>query len=160
MDTPLAYFFTWTVYGTHLQGDDRGWWKKWKGNQRPQPRLEQWHRDRLNHPILLLDHEARNCIEEAIAEHCDHRGWKLWAVAARRNHVHAVVSACEVAATKVSDQLKANGTGKLRRLQSQWRDRSVWTAKGWCDYIDTDDDLEAVILYTDVAQDRKERDLC
>ena len=25
-DDPLAYFITWTVYGTFLQGDER-WWK-------------------------------------------------------------------------------------------------------------------------------------
>ncbi|MEZ6123881.1 MAG: hypothetical protein R3C49_11970 [Planctomycetaceae bacterium] len=29
---PLAYFITWTVYGSLLQGDDRGWRKRGKGN--------------------------------------------------------------------------------------------------------------------------------
>jgi len=70
-----------------------------------------------------------------------------------------VVTACNVAPAIVRDQLKANGTGKLRRLQPTWIDRPVWTTKGWCDFIDTDDDLETVIEYTDVAQDRKARDI-
>ena len=61
-------------------------------------------------------------------------------------------------AEKVRDQLKANGTGKLRQLQPVWVNRPVWTTKGWCEFIDTDDDLEAVVIYTLVAQDRKERD--
>ncbi|MEZ6112471.1 MAG: hypothetical protein R3C99_15870 [Pirellulaceae bacterium] len=46
---PIAYFITWTVYGTFLQGDHRGWRKRGKGYQTPQPLLAQWHRQRLNH---------------------------------------------------------------------------------------------------------------
>jgi hypothetical protein len=30
-DDPIAYFITWTVYGTHLQGDERGWRRRRKG---------------------------------------------------------------------------------------------------------------------------------
>ncbi len=112
----------------------------------------------MNHPILLLDIPARDCVENAIADHCDHRGWKLWAQSVRSNHAHAVISASEVKPPTVREQLKANGTGKLRRLQTQWIDRPVWTAKGWIEFLDTDDDLETVIAYTDTAQDRKGRD--
>ena len=160
MDMPLAYFITWTVYGTFLQGDDRGWWKIKKGTQPAAPRLFQWHQDRLKYPVLTLDRDARDCVKLAIAKHCDHRDWKLWACSVRSNHAHVVVSAGEMNAEKVRDQLKANGTGKLRQLQPVWVNRPVWTTKGWCDFIDTDDDLETVVIYTEVAQDRKERDKC
>jgi hypothetical protein len=34
---PLAYFITWTCYGTWLPGDDRGWTKWHKGEIIPQP---------------------------------------------------------------------------------------------------------------------------
>ena len=27
-DEPIAYFITWTSYGTWLPGDERGWWRK------------------------------------------------------------------------------------------------------------------------------------
>jgi len=158
MDTPLAYFLTWTVYGTHLQGDDRGWWRRGDGERPSQPLLADWHRDRLTHPIMLLDGEARQCIDLAIEDHCQRRGWKLWASSIRTNHAHVVLSAADATASKVRDQLKANGTGKLRKIQTCWLDRPVWTVKGWCEYIDTDDDLDAVVLYTSVAQDRKHRD--
>ena len=53
-DDPIAYFFTWTVYGTHLSGDDRGWRQRRHGYQEPQPKLAQWQRDRLTHPVILL----------------------------------------------------------------------------------------------------------
>ena len=48
-DDPIAFFITWTVYGTHLQGDERGWRRRRKGDQQPQPRLAQWRRERLKH---------------------------------------------------------------------------------------------------------------
>jgi hypothetical protein len=31
MADPLAYFLTWTTYGTWLPGDERGWCKRTKG---------------------------------------------------------------------------------------------------------------------------------
>ena len=30
-DEPLAYFITWTTYGTWLPGDSRGWWQRGDG---------------------------------------------------------------------------------------------------------------------------------
>ena len=41
MDMPLAYFITWTVYGTFLQGDERGWWKIKNGTQQSATKLRQ-----------------------------------------------------------------------------------------------------------------------
>lgn len=53
-DDPIAFFIAWTVYGTHLQGDENGW-RKWRhGNQEARPQLAQWHRERLTYAVLLL----------------------------------------------------------------------------------------------------------
>ena len=87
-DDPIAFFITWTVYGTHLQGDERGWRRR-KELQQPQPRLVQWRRERLKHDVLLLSNAQRVVVEQVCQRHCDHRGWQLWAVNARTNHVHA-----------------------------------------------------------------------
>ena len=156
---PLAYFITWTVYGSFLQGDERGWWKKFQGEQPRQPRLSQWHSDRLSHPILLLNDRDRSAVESAIDEHCLHRQWKRWASSARTNHVHTVITAIEYDGKKVRDQLKANATRKLRAQAERWIDRPAWTTKGWIEFIDSEDDLERVVEYTLFAQDRKDRDL-
>tara|TARA_R110002111_G_scaffold177322_1_gene243481 strand:+ start:122615 stop:122794 length:180 start_codon:yes stop_codon:yes gene_type:complete len=40
-DNPLAYFITFTVYGTFLQGDARLWRSRGKDSQPAQPFLEQ-----------------------------------------------------------------------------------------------------------------------
>ena len=54
-DEPLAFFITFTVYGTFLQGDTRWWRSRREGSKPPQPLLEQWHRDRLKYAVILLN---------------------------------------------------------------------------------------------------------
>ena len=44
---PIAFFLTWTIYGTFLQGDERGWHRRRQGLQLPQLRLAEWRRERL-----------------------------------------------------------------------------------------------------------------
>ncbi len=112
---PLAYFITWTVYGTFLQGDGRWWRKKRKGSQSPQPRLEEWHRDRLRHEIILLSEQHRDTVKSEIQTHCEFRQWQLWIANPRTNHVHVVISARGFVGDVVRDQLKANCTRGLPR---------------------------------------------
>lgn len=73
-DEPIAYFITWTVYGTFLQGDERGWRKRRKGEQIPQPKLAQWRRDRLKHSIELLNDDQRLAVEAEIERLAELRG--------------------------------------------------------------------------------------
>jgi hypothetical protein len=154
-DEPLAFFITWTAYGTHLQGDVRGWRRRRKGHQTSQPRLAQWRQERLKYPILLLSLEQRAVVENECHRHCSHRRWRLWEVNARSNHVHAVVTACGYAGDVVRDQLKANCTRGLREQWTEFQDRQVWTTGGDWDCINSDDDLESACLYVRDAQDRK-----
>jgi REP element-mobilizing transposase RayT len=155
-DDPLAYFITWTVYGTFLQGDGRGWRKRCEGNQLPQPRLANWHQERLNHAVLLLSPAQRETVEQRCERHCEHRGWRLWEVNARSNHVHVVVSAPRYAGDLVRDQLKANCTRTLRERWPAFAGRPVWTHGGDWECLNGNDDLEAACLYVREAQDRME----
>jgi REP element-mobilizing transposase RayT len=155
-DDPLAFFITWKVYGTHLQGDEHGWRRRRKGDQPPQPRLAAWHRERLKHDVLLLSSEQRVNVEQACQQHCDHRGWRLWAVNARSTHVHAVITAAGYSGKTVRDQLKANCTRALREQEAAFCDRPVWTFGGDWRCINDEDDLEAVCIYVGESQDRME----
>jgi hypothetical protein len=159
LDEPLAYFITWTVYGTHLQGDLGGWRKRRRGEQLPQPRLAQWHADRLKHPILLLADEQREIVAAECLRHCGLRGWRDWAIAIRSNHCHMVVTATGYRGSIVRDQLKANGTRALREGWPAFRDRPVWTVGGDWQCINTDEDLDDVCYYVRESQDRKDREL-
>jgi REP element-mobilizing transposase RayT len=154
-DEPLGFFITWTVYGTFLQGDKRWWRKTREGSQSPQPRLEQWHRDRLRHDVILLSDKHRESVESEIRSHCELRQWELWTVNARTNHVHVVVTAPGYAGDTVRDQLKANCTRGVRQLDERLIGRPVWTVRGDWESLNTDEDLEQAILYAGEGQDRK-----
>lgn len=153
---PLAYFITWTIYGSHLQGDERGWRRRRRGNQNPQPRLNQWRRDQLKYEVLLLSIEHRRIVEHECRRHCSHRGWHLWEVNARSTHIHIVVTANGYSGKTVRDQLKANGTRGLREHWNEFCDRNVWTVGGDWECINGEDDLESVCHYVREAQDRIE----
>jgi REP element-mobilizing transposase RayT len=155
-DEPFGYFITWTVYGTFLQGDERWWRKKRRGSQPPQPRLEQWHRDRLRYDVITLSSEQRTIVESEVRAHCKHRQWRLWVANARTNHVHAVVTAPGFAGSKVRDQLKANSTKALRQHDQRFIGRPVWTVGGDVQYLNTEVEVEQAILYAGEAQDRME----
>jgi len=158
-DGPLAFFITWTVYGTHLPGDIRGWRKYGKGFRAPRPKLAAWCEKHLKHSVELLSVDERVQVKNAIDEICNHRQWKLWASNPRTNHNHAVVSAHGYSGDTVRDQLKAKCTLELRRLSPKFKGRAVWTRGGFWDCVDTEDELEACINYVNEAQDRKDRDL-
>ena len=154
-DEPLAFYITWTVYGSFLQGDVRGWRKWGKGMRAPQPRLAQWRADRLKYEVLVFDDEQRNCLATEIERLCGIRNWKLWAQNVRSNHIHVVVHGPSYTGAKVRDQLKANCTRLLRQQWQVYVDRPVWTEGGDWECINSLDDLEQVIAYVLDAQDRK-----
>lgn len=156
--SPLGLFITWTVYGTFLPGDRRGWRHRSAGDTPDRPLLERWHRNRLNHDVVLLDAEMRDVTEAAIREICEVRTWTLWALSARSNHVHVVVTAPDYKPSLVRDQLKAKATRELRQSFDLWQDRPVWTEKGDIEYLDSDSEIEQCVVYVTEAQDRKGRD--
>ncbi len=155
-DDPIAFFITWTVYGTRHQGHEGGWRRRGEGEQPVQPRLAEWRRERLKYDVILLSTEQRLIVEQECHRHCDHRGWHLWAVSARSNHVHAVVRAAGYSGKAVRGQLKANCARGLRERWAVSCDRPVWTVGGDWKCINNEDGLEAVCEYVGEVQDRME----
>ena len=157
-DEPIAYFITWTVYGTFLQGHERGWRKWKKGIQTPQPKLVAWRRERLKHAVELLNDAQQLAVETEIERLAAFRGWHVWIKNARTNHVHIVVTANGYAGDKVRDQFKANCTRVLRERWPQFVDRPVWTTGGDWKFVNDEDELERVVVYVSEAQDRMQFD--
>jgi hypothetical protein len=62
-DAPLGMFLTWTVYGTFLPGDGRGWRHRTTGPQESRPALEAWSQTHLSHETLLLDDSMRATLD-------------------------------------------------------------------------------------------------
>ena len=156
-EEPLAYFLTWTTYGTRLPGDERGWNRKHESDiQRPNRLFVEMAQSRMKEAEFRLSVVDRRIVEETIRVHCRIRGWHLHAVNARSNHVHSVVTAAGYPPETVRDQFKAWCTRRLKQAGAT-RTR-FWTEGGSCRWINHADDLEAAILYVNDAQDRKGRE--
>ena len=155
----LAFFMTWTCYGTNLPGDERGWTKWHKGDQVPQPLLEDWCRDRMTESAVLLDEPQREIVNQVARDHCEIRGWTLHAVNCRSNHCHVVVTAVDYDGEQVRDQLKSWAKRRLKeyqRAQLTLKDsvrEHWWTRKGSVRKLFDEDSMEAAIKYTIEAQD-------
>jgi REP element-mobilizing transposase RayT len=151
---PLAYFLTWTTYGSWLPGDDRGWHGKGEAEIQPaNPLFVEMARSEMKEPEFRLSADQRQIVEATIRDHCRERYWHLHAVNARSNHVHVVVTAAGYQPETVRDQFKAWCTRKLKEAGAT-RTR-FWTEGGSRRWINREDDLEAAILYVLDAQDRK-----
>ena len=89
----IAYFSTWTTYGTWLPGDQRLWYAAELGIRLPDTITEFEASLRMTEMALILDREQRGLVEKTIADHCRIRSWTLHAVNCRSNHVHVLVTA-------------------------------------------------------------------
>jgi len=84
----LAYFLTWTTYGTWLPGEDRGWHRKGEPEvQPPPPSIAEMARSRMKEKEFTLSHEHRRLVERTIRRHCELRRWALHAVNARTSQI-------------------------------------------------------------------------
>jgi REP element-mobilizing transposase RayT len=116
MPEPLAYFLTWPTYGTWLPGDERGWVKYRRGKQKPDPIRKREAAARMTEDACQLDEQQRELVQTTVGEHCKTRGWHLFAVNCRSNHVHVVVAAKTHRKT-VRNELKAWCTRRLKELE-------------------------------------------
>ncbi len=145
MSEPLAYFLTWTTYGSWLSGDPRGWVESGKFEiQEPDPERLSQARERMTEEKLILDPTQRQKVEEVIRAHCEIRRWLLHAVNARTNHVHVVVTARGVAPETVMSQFKAWCTS---RLKEQTARKNWWTEHGSTEWINDEEHLHNAIQY-------------
>jgi hypothetical protein len=100
MAEPLAYFLTFTTYGTWLHGRPQGSVDR-NHNLPGEPflpadlEMEQTRRQSMRQEPYILDEARRAVVLRTIREVAAHRRWRLWAVHARTNHVHIVVTASD-----------------------------------------------------------------
>jgi REP element-mobilizing transposase RayT len=134
MSQPLAYFLTWTTYGTWLPGDARGWVNRRRRDgqvvEAPSPALESFARDLMSETPVILDPPMRGIADEAIRQACHEFRWTIRALEVRSNHVHIVVTANDAGPGKVMGVLKVRATQALNAVEAgRQRDR-WWTKDG------------------------------
>jgi REP element-mobilizing transposase RayT len=153
MEEPLAYFLSWTAYGTWLPGDERGWVEKPGQFRVPDAETKKAAQQLMTESALNLDVEQRRIVEDTIADHCRIRGWHLHAVNARTQHVHVVVTAPGRDPEVVMDQFKAWCTRKLkdrersRRSEGEAIRQNWWTQRGNKRWLSDEESLQAAIHY-------------
>lgn len=142
---PIANFITFTTYGTWLHGDSRGSIIKSEGStklSRQIDGLQGYHKRKLvNEPVILCS-KQRKLVLEGIVEHCEFKGWKLYAVHVRSNHIHIIVCAEK---EQIVKDLKSWGTRKLRA--GGYNIPKVWTQGGSRQYIFEQGELRKKIDY-------------
>ena len=147
----IAFFSTWTTYGTWLPGDPRGWYEPRRGVQLGDRLKELSAYLRAVESPFRLDHAQRLLVEGTIEDHCRIRKWKLHAVNCRSNHVHALVTAVGRDIEVPREQFKTWCTRKLKELQRNLGVRQIrddwWTERGWDEFIDDEPGFAEVLGY-------------
>lgn len=159
MPDPLAFFLTWSTYGTWLPGDERGWVEYRHGWQLPDPQRKLEAEARMTEDACILDPAQRALVEKTIEDHCRHRGWVLYAVNCRTNHLHVVVGA-HLHPDEMRKQFKAWCT---RRLKQRERERELkrtdevrenwWAERGSRRYLNDESSLADAVAYVNDGQD-------
>jgi REP element-mobilizing transposase RayT len=152
MREPLAYFLTFTTYGTWLHGRapgsvDHAHNVPGTPFLTPDEQQEQKQRERMRQPEYVLDEQRRAVVLRTLLEVARHRRWQIHAAHVRTNHVHVVVTAA-VRPEKVMSDLKAWVSRRLREVFEEDAERDRWTQHGSTRYLWTDAALEDAVCYT------------
>ncbi|MGH2609487.1 MAG: transposase [Tepidiformaceae bacterium] len=148
---PLAYFITFTCYGTRLHGDPRGTVTR-RRNQPGTPVLGEndlWRRieeTRLDNASPYFGPRERGVVHRTTEEVCQYRGWQLHALNVRTNHVHLVATArCHP--DKVMGDVKRWSTRRLAEAGLVDQGSKVWTTHGSTRFLWNRRDLRAACEY-------------
>src|SRR5262245_45437273 len=158
---PLAYLITIRCYGTWLHGDERGSMDRREnhryGAPKIAPNMAMQRSDALllKHPPVKFGDPQRTIIEAAVCEVCDNRGYRLQAVNARTNHVHAVVAA-DCKPELVMNAFKAYATRHLREKGLMPTDVKPWSRHGSTRYLWKPHHVERAIDYVINGQEGAE----
>jgi REP element-mobilizing transposase RayT len=134
--------------------------------QLPDPVRQQEAAARMSEDACRLDDDQRQLVETTIADHCRIRGWHLYAVNCRSNHVHVVVAA-DRQANEVREQLKVWCTRRLKASEHERRGNKPragsttgqiirenwWAERGSGLFVNDEEGLEGVIRYVREGQD-------
>ncbi len=148
---PLAYFITFTTYGTWLPGRNPGWVDR-RNNQygspipQPDPEKESAQRAKMRQPEYRLDDGRRAIVLKTLLEVAAHRKWQMLAAHVRSNHLHIVVRTAEKP-EKVMADFKAWASRRLREAFGEDAARDRWTQHGSTKYLWTKESVVEKLEY-------------
>lgn len=157
MNEPLAYFITFTTYGTWLHGNAKGSVGRqsdgvYRNLSQPNPDMEQSDRERMPGPSFTMSSPQRAVVDKTLREVTRHRRWDIHALNVRTNHVHVVVEAPETAPESVMNDFKAWATRRLREAGLVDENAKLWTRHGSTRHLF---DAEALMSAIDYVKNRQ-----
>jgi REP element-mobilizing transposase RayT len=149
----LAYFITFTTYGTRVHGSEKGSVDiahNAYGTPLVEPDLEPEPRAReaMSQRPYVMSVPEREIVCKAIVDLATDRGWQLLAVHVRSTHVHVVICTEERDPGRTMSDLKARASRALNQAGFDSVQRKRWTRHGSTRHLLRKDDVEAKILYT------------
>jgi REP element-mobilizing transposase RayT len=151
----MTYLITFRCYGTWLHGDARGSVDYFQ-NQFNEPlvdpdvRLEQRRRGMQKSHQVTLNAAQRRCVENAIRDVAQYRGWRILALGILSNHVHVVVATDEnTKPEKVLIDSKAWSTRRLREQELVTPKSQLKAEHGSTRYLWNEASVMAAINYVD-----------
>ncbi len=148
---PLAYFITFTCYGTWLHGDkstsvDR--FTNTPGTDFLSFNSKRLHLVKKGMPETpyFLDESRRKNVLQAIEEVCIHRKWVLLAAHVRSNHVHLVIHAI-AKPEQIMNTIKSYASRHLNKAKLDECRVRRWTHHGSTRYLWKETEVEATIQY-------------
>jgi REP element-mobilizing transposase RayT len=156
MRIPLAYFITFTCYGTWLHGDERGSVDdKHNAPGTPvlpaDPQRSARERDDLAESPYHLEMPRRQVTLDALCEIARRKGWTLHAAHVRSTHVHIVVTATG-APERVMNDIKTAASRRLNKVFPAERNRTRWTRHGSTRYLWTEEAIAEKVHYVLYSQ--------
>jgi REP element-mobilizing transposase RayT len=151
-DQPLAYFITFTTYGTWLHGQEPGSVDD-AHNQvgtpwlNPNASRRQANGRQMTQAPYVLDEARRRVVRDAILEECQFRRWDLLALHVRSNHVHLVVSG-DRDPEFILRSCKAHASKRLNQAGLDTAERKRWTTHGSTRYLWSRDAVRDKVDYT------------
>ncbi len=154
--TPLAFFITFTTYGSWLPGDERGWIDRSRISTGDAVRAGDPARHARNASScssrrVTLSGQMRAVVEQAIRATCVAAEWEVIALWVGQNHVHALVaSGCS--ATRTLSRLKGQATFALRQASLLAPNSALWSRQGSTRYLWKQQSVTQVQYYIEQMQ--------
>ena len=146
----MNYLLTFVCYGTHLPGQSGIVNREWNQYGGPfvewSPNLVEASSEAMGQSAYVIDQRRAEVILSAIRETGEFRGWHVYAIHVRTNHVHAVLGG-DAKPERMLIDLKAYASRKLNELGLDPPEAKRWARHGSTRYIWDDRYLAAAIRY-------------
>jgi REP element-mobilizing transposase RayT len=150
----LAYFITFTTYGTWLPGSAKGKGSVDKAHNAygmpfvaPDAERQAAAQRAMTQPAYFMSAAERDIVCQAIVDLARDRQWHLLAVHVRTNHVHVVLAA-DRDPGRIMAEMKARASRDLTRAGHGSAERRRWTRHGSTQHLFRETDVEGKVRYT------------